>query len=377
MKTKNVPALTGLRFFAASAIVLLHSAGMVSLDTWPFQLDGIVQLFFVLSGFVLTIGMSDERPYADFLVGRIARVWPCHLAALVFLAAVINPDTHDYWTKYWTPLGGQGPEWVSVFLLQAWVPQKTTYFSYNGVAWSLSVEMFCYAIFPGCIVALKRWPTALSGIFFVVTAFVVSVVNLTFPSLNPQWLGFINPATNLSVFVLGVAAGLIFRQLPRSTTSFAWSSLIETVAVIFALTANTFFRLVHPHWMSVGLLSFLSEAGGAPAYALLIFALARYFGVIGAFLSWRPIVFLGESSFALYLFHQLLLKWYYASPSTFALTLGELPAPLRYAGYWVACITIAAAAHLIIERPARRLILSGWQWIRRPEKRSVPAETYR
>jgi len=52
------PALTGLRFFAAAAIVAWHSQTGYFLPPnafRPFLLDGGVQLFFVLSGFVLRV----------------------------------------------------------------------------------------------------------------------------------------------------------------------------------------------------------------------------------------------------------------------------------------------------------------------------------
>lgn len=356
----EIKSLTGLRFFAAAAIVLWHSQIIRS----PFQLDAAVTLFFVLSGFVLAISMSDEKPYADFLVGRVARIWPSHLAALLFLALVINPDTNYFWSNYWMSHGGQGPEWMIWLLVQAWVPHNTTYFSFNSVSWSLSNEIFFYVSFPICIFALKHRPAFRAGLFFLLTGLVVFATSKAFRSVDALWLGYINPATNLSVFAIGAAAGLISRKMQDSKLNFAWSSFLEIAALTLALCANAVFKSAHPHWASKGFLVFLSVSGGAPFYALLIFTLARYRGLVGRFLSLRPIVFLGEISFALYLFHQLVLKWRYAAPSTFYAGLLHIPQSWWIPAYWAVCLILSALCHLLVERPARRLILAGWRIIR-------------
>jgi peptidoglycan/LPS O-acetylase OafA/YrhL len=72
----SFPALTGLRFFAAMAIVLWHSqTGFFKPGAFdPFCLTGAVPLFFGLSGFVLTINAGKYRSWADFFVARIARI---------------------------------------------------------------------------------------------------------------------------------------------------------------------------------------------------------------------------------------------------------------------------------------------------------------
>src|ERR1700723_3432182 len=79
MKPKNIPALTGLRLFAAMAIVLTHSQTGYFFQMGafaPFDLDGAVPVFFVLSGFILTLGANKYKSWSDFFVARFARIWP-------------------------------------------------------------------------------------------------------------------------------------------------------------------------------------------------------------------------------------------------------------------------------------------------------------
>src|SRR5260370_9304602 len=83
----KLDALTGLRFFAAFAIVIHHSRGTFltadRLSDWP--LDSAVSFFFVLSGFVLTHvypQLPSREHIGKFLFSRFSRIWPVHLFSL-------------------------------------------------------------------------------------------------------------------------------------------------------------------------------------------------------------------------------------------------------------------------------------------------------
>ena len=140
-----IPALTGLRLFAALAILLWHSQTgyFFRLGAFrPFFLAGAVPLFFVLSGFVLTIGIEKYRSWLDFFVARIARIWPAHLAALAFFIAVLFPFSIDLIQQP----GGMRRLILNIFLLQDWSPNQATFWSYNAPSWSVSCEMFLYGL---------------------------------------------------------------------------------------------------------------------------------------------------------------------------------------------------------------------------------------
>lgn len=92
VRAPHLPALTGLRFFAAFAIVVLH--GMAA---WPLPifvaelaLNQGVSFFFVLSGFILTYvyrDLSGKGAVREFYIHRIARIWPVHIAATCFYSS--------------------------------------------------------------------------------------------------------------------------------------------------------------------------------------------------------------------------------------------------------------------------------------------------
>ena len=140
----NLPSLTALRFFAAALVALFHG----SMSVTGSGADGIVRFgyvgvtfFFVLSGFVLTWTWKPDASPRQFYLRRFARVYPAHLlTALIALSlgllGVISVDA----SPVSVPL--------NLSLLQSWVPDYAVTYSLNGPSWSLSDEIFFYAVFP-------------------------------------------------------------------------------------------------------------------------------------------------------------------------------------------------------------------------------------
>src|SRR5690606_23572241 len=95
MMRSRIEALTGLRFFAAAAIVLHHLQGLPS---FPDILGGAipaqgVSVFFVLSGFILTLvhpALDEPGQTRKFYLARFARVWPAHIAVLAAVLLVMQ-----------------------------------------------------------------------------------------------------------------------------------------------------------------------------------------------------------------------------------------------------------------------------------------------
>ncbi len=161
---RNIKALTGLRGYAALWVVLSHASFTDSLSAplaarlnWG-RADGVlrheylaVDLFFVLSGFVLTHahareldGGVDGRSYVRFLLLRLARVYPLHLLALVaaVLIAQVVPSHLE---------NTAGSLVLNILLMSSWGFCSTL--SWNGPAWSLSSEWLAYLVLPLMIIA--------------------------------------------------------------------------------------------------------------------------------------------------------------------------------------------------------------------------------
>lgn len=100
MPPKNINALTCLRGYAALWVALFHLRndilkaypGLPPVLLQPLQLGNLwVDLFFLLSGFVIALNYSqklggfNKHSYLEFLLKRLARIYPAYLVALVFM----------------------------------------------------------------------------------------------------------------------------------------------------------------------------------------------------------------------------------------------------------------------------------------------------
>jgi len=353
MPSRNIPALTGLRFFAAMAIVLWHSQTGYFFKYGafaPFYLAGAVPLFFVLSGFVLTIGADRYKSWSDFFVARIARVWPAHIAALVFLFCVFYPYSLDFLhhaqTLWRLALNG--------LLLQAWSPIRADYWSYNAPSWSVSCELFFYAAFPMAFLALQRqtFTRTLAIVLIIFSAIVLT--DTVRPGIDPNWLGSVLPVSAFAAFAVGIGAGVWRKALPASSAGYLTGTVIQCGALLAALVANALFAS-HPIGSTPAGQSFVLLFGPVPFYATALLALARYDGLVSRALSNRAIVYGGEISYSIYLFHQIVIRWHSGELATFS----KVPIWLQYAGVLAVTLILAASVHHLVERPFRRWIIAG------------------
>jgi peptidoglycan/LPS O-acetylase OafA/YrhL len=127
----EISALTSLRGVAALTVLIFHVVP-------DFRGYLAVDLFFLLSGFVLTHvyrGFELTRQsYFNFLKARLARIYPVHLMILVVLLPMLNTR----------PDFSSGGLLSSLFLMQS--PWHSI--SWNYASWSISAEWHCYLLFP-------------------------------------------------------------------------------------------------------------------------------------------------------------------------------------------------------------------------------------
>ena len=189
-------ALTGLRAAAALWVVFHHYFEKFVLlfpaiePLRAFAGAGImgVELFFVLSGFVITLNYVghfrqwDRRTYLHFLRARIARVYPvlvvCLFGALAIVTLANQLDMPLATQGLYTP----GGFLASLLMVQAW--GDGAYATWNFVAWSVSAEWFAYLCFPLVAWAYHRNRTAATAIGTAVVAIVLSIVLILTSALN-------------------------------------------------------------------------------------------------------------------------------------------------------------------------------------------------
>lgn len=206
--TKNFPALNGLRFLAALAVVCFHYCPPVSwqwLNSIFASGPAAVGFFFLLSGFVLALhhpGVPSER---KFWRARLLRIYPMYIFAfLLFLPLAFEKYHHD-------PKMFLASAAVNITMLQAWT---TISQSWNGPSWSLSVEAFLYFTFPFLVrLMARRAGEGRRVALWAALALAPSLLTLGFCARwipAAMWRGWIgnNPVFWLPLFSFGIALGL-------------------------------------------------------------------------------------------------------------------------------------------------------------------------
>jgi peptidoglycan/LPS O-acetylase OafA/YrhL len=368
-----IAGLTSLRFFAALAVVLYHT-----LDLWPLpgfetlwrlsRMGGAgVSLFFILSGFILfyiyeRALVTRQFKTRDFFVSRFARIYPVYLVGLAlalpgFVAAITNAAQS----------GAQYAElkvaMTVPLLVQAWHP--VTACRWNCPGWSLSAEMFFYALFPliGLFAARLRQrkiPLALLAVYGLIIAAPLSYLIAGLPTDNddinaiPDLMVLrFNPLLRLPEFILGVLvarATLSVRgQAPR------WCVRVAAAAVVVALYGS--------YYLPPSVSETLVQNGVfAPLFALLIVAIAKSPPAARVAGPW---VHLGAASYALYIIHIPIWGMF-----RFAARIGIVDDPTQnlalYFGYLGVVLGGSILVHRCVEVPCRNMIR---RWFRERQRR--------
>lgn len=364
----HLRALTGLRFVAAFQVLAYHGLGAGPQSAWWMRsLVGSgyvgVSLFFVLSGFVLTYTYHDSlrdgtATRGAFLAARVARIYPVYLLSLVvalpplFWLVASRGVRMDYgW------LAGIGSLYAG--LLQAWDPRRACVL--NCPAWSLSDEAFFYLAFLLVLPVVARWGVRRLIVAAVAAYALALLAPALYLVLRPdgavpaapetpvslgRWLAVVkyNPLIRLPEFVMGVLAGRLF--LLEGGGSRPWHARLETGAVLTLVGVLLASPMIPYPLMHNGLL--------APAFAALVYALARGAGPVSRVLSTRVLVRLGAASFALYILHVPLLAWMGRAFRTFEVA--PPPQPGHFAVFAAGSIVVSLVVFETVEEPGRRLL---------------------
>jgi peptidoglycan/LPS O-acetylase OafA/YrhL len=340
--------LTALRFVAAAMIVLTHSRPHYEFSrTWgePLNLFKAVNFFFVLSGFILAYAYPalDAAGMRRFLVARAARLWPLHVATFVLFLPIV------YLYAPLMPSSTIAAVPANLALVHAWVPFPDSYFSFNPVSWSISTEFGFYLLFPLLILNWRRtWlaKLVLSLVLFGALHLLARGLDLPEFQFGQRGADFngvaaVNPLANLHLFVLGMTACSLWQYLdPRVRPGLVAATVLEVSAVIFAGWSIT---------NSYGLWTV--------SFPVLIVTIALRRGMVSRVLSARPMVRLGEISYALFLVHYgIMLAFARLRPSV-----PGVPDPAVYALFWLVTLAVAWALWRWVEWPARSRVREWWR----------------
>ncbi len=323
----RVEALTGARALAGVYILLLHFGRplFAHAPRWVETLrhSGYVatSFFLMLSGFVLTVAygrkLADGRMSArEFLVARLARVYPCFALALLLLApfALVHSwgfVTASFGEASWRSKIATGIAHAS--MTHVFIPRFVT--AWNLPDWCVSVEMWLYLVFPPVAAWLLARPRARTLVAVAFAAWLVAVaLALAYAILRPDgiradvestafWLSVLKftPYTRWPEFLAGAALGALWLRTPAENRGARFATALVAGGAL-ACTAILSYADRIPY-------ALLHNGALAPLYAAIIWGLMLGDGPLHRALSVRPLIALGESSYVLYILQVPLLQW--------------------------------------------------------------------
>lgn len=348
--------LTALRFVAAAMVVMCHMQGAFGFTVGP-RLDCLaagVSFFFVLSGFILAYVYPELRTrgeIAGFLRARVARVWPGHVATFLLAMWLLDLPWHAT-----TAL-------PNLMLVQAWNPLApgTFYYSYNSPSWSLSTELFFYLAFPFLISSWDR--KCLPRILLSAAVLATIIVYVNWKDIadgGPSFL-YVNPAARIFEFVFGMLLQHFWKRCRRRLDWSVGPATVFEIGAIGCCALSVFLapgvaRHLDSAWTGPAFSAWLYSSGSMFAFGLMIFVMAVGRGAVSRFLARPWCVVLGEMSFAVYLLHQIFLRYHQAN-------IARLPHgsdAAEFLLFWVILLASSYTMWTCVEKPARRAILRSW-----------------
>lgn len=347
------PALTGLRFVAASMVFVLHykSGILPAAPVWLTNLSGEfhtgVAIFFVLSGFLIThqylhYNFTSVGKYFAYLLIRLGRLLPLYIP--VFL------EMHSRWLFAVPDL------FLHLTLLKGFF--KKVHLTGVIQAWTLTVELTFYVLAPLLFWLARKGTLLLPYIFALLTGVLLTGIGfgLSMVGHNPYgfmpdfaftaWNTFFGRATE---FLVGM--GLAY----YINSPYKFKNIFSPFSGFYTYCGLGLF----------GLLLFListgangNQAGINTWYGLMLHNLFLPFGIglllyglmhektwLSKILSTRLLILLGNASYAFYLLHL-------GQAGNIAANLTQNIVFLQYLLLWAFSVVV----YLVWEKPVYKLI---------------------
>jgi peptidoglycan/LPS O-acetylase OafA/YrhL len=262
----EISALTSLRGVAALTVLIFHIIP-------DFRGYLAVDLFFLLSGFVLTHVYREivltRQNYSNFLKARLARIYPVHLMMLVVLL----------------PMFDTRPDFSSGGLLSSLLLLQSPWHSicWNYASWSISAEWHSYILFPFLVTNYRARSNKVLLATLAVCAGVVGLTDLSSGSGN---------ISNTIVVLL--------RCLPEFISGIVLYFLFERECVPKWICCYNAF------WVSVAMLLlfewiYVPDGLMVCMLGMLLLTSATNQGRSVGILNWHVFVYLGYISYSLYM----------------------------------------------------------------------------
>lgn len=289
-----------------------------------------VQLFFVISGFVIFMTLDRTQRPLDFVVSRFARLYPVYWAALLITVGVVLLTDIDYFRPTLREVLVNLTMWQALLMVR----------DVEGAYWTLYVELCFYAVMLALFAArqlrhIEAW--ALAGLAAAWLFWWGQVIHGEHGWSWTLFELFGRVIPEIPFFVIGISLYRLYRGVRSRDAVLLMLLALVTVAV------------------QKGRIDTAAALIAVTAFALILLQRARW-------LRWWPLTGLGAISYSLYLVHN------YAGRALLERLEQEgWPVNVSVAATILLAVACATALTFLIERPAQRRIL---RWYR--QRRTVP-----
>jgi peptidoglycan/LPS O-acetylase OafA/YrhL len=375
----RIPALDGVRGLAIAMVVIMHTTVIAPLNARCAAVEAIghagwmgVDLFFVLSGFLITGILFDSRNdahyFRNFYARRGLRIFPLYYAFVAMFVLVLPQ------------LGGDHPERGPTWCYWLFYSNFTHGFAGEqrhrmlDVLWSLSVEEHFYLVWPLCVFRmgranLMRLCGAIVGVAIVARCATVAsgLPWLATYSITPCRMDALTIGAFVALSVRG--AGGVAALLPLARRA----AVVSTAMIIACFAWHR-----GPAWHGGP-----GQTVGYTAIAILFASMLTHVLVVRPGSGWHrffttpALLTLGRYSYAIYLFHYplaTLLGRYLCDSTGVRPLMGS--ALFGQAIYWAACFAASLAAALVSWNLLEKHCLKLKDWFapaaHRPERAALP-----
>jgi peptidoglycan/LPS O-acetylase OafA/YrhL len=309
----EIKILTSLRFFLAMGIISYH---FLDTSDLPLLLANLVEkgwnavpFFFILSGFVLTLGYY-KVPYkklnvVPFFTTRFFRLYPSYILALILIVIaylVLLQKQFDQFAFF-----------SYVFLLQPFLAGKNYEAVYNGPGWSVVTELYLYLLFPlirNKLVKFKNTNQVVIALIItmllnVIISLIVSFILHDKTSESSEFKTFLifahGPLYYIPTFVMGVFSGLLYLRIQghyHKNHLFLYNIIFVSSVILYTLQLAFKNPILesNPSFLTILIVPILISSGFVKGW------LERLFG--------HPLlVYLGSISYGMYIFQEP-VRWF-------------------------------------------------------------------
>ena len=337
---RHIPALDGIRGFAALLVVFCHfrSFGFPEL-LHPRAGDYGVLLFFTLSGFLMGHlyfpRTPDRDALASYAAARIARIVPLYACVSVLSFLIYR----FIYADFIYPIG----------LIE--LVRQGTFTSTVSVFWSIGPEFQFYFLFPAIWVATYT-KQPLRGWLYVTIGLIMAACYVASP-----WLPGIFALAKMHIFMTGILCAVLVRQIPQDRMARLFPPLLLFTAaliwVLIAPPASVQAWIFPPVTDDPKHIIYYADPWKIAACAAVILGAAIHHPLNDMLWGNALMRRLGAYSFSLYLLHMPILQLVRLAGAAWGISM-----PMQILAATILSLAVAGLSHELFERPVGN-------WVRR------------